>query len=165
MKAPGNDGIPNIVLKKAATLIAPHLYKCLIVSLELSYFPKIWWEWTTVVLRKPSRPDYTIPKAYRPIALYNTMRKIVSGVVTDIATYLTVRHSLLPDCHFGGLPGRTIMDSLLYLTHKIKDAWHGKKVATIIFLDIANAFPNAMTDRLLLNMTKLGYPTKIVNFF
>ncbi|KIJ33339.1 hypothetical protein M422DRAFT_115232, partial [Sphaerobolus stellatus SS14] len=65
--------------------------------------------------------DYSIPKAYRPIALYNTMGKIISGVMTDITMYLTI-----------GLPGRTTTSSLLYLTHKIKDSWHRKKVATII---------------------------------
>ena len=43
-------------------------------------------------------------------------------------------------------------DSLLYLTHNIKNAWWHKKVVTILFLDIASMFPNAMTSHLLLNM-------------
>jgi len=164
-KAPGNDGIPNIVLKEASGVLAPCLHTCLQAVLQLSYFPRAWREWTTVVLRKPGKPDYTIPKAYRPIALYNTMGKIVSGVITDVTMYLTVRHSLLPARHFGGLPGCTTLDSLLFLTHKIKDAWRSSKVVTIIFLDIANAFPNAVTERLLHNMELLRYPTEIVNFF
>jgi hypothetical protein len=164
-KAPGNDGIPNVVLRQNTVILTPYLHQCLLVSLRLKYFPKAWREWTTVVLKKPGRPDYTIPKAYRPIALYNTMGKVLSGVITDVTVYLTVRHSLLPQRHFGGLPGRTTTDSLLYLTHKIKDAWRRKKVVTIIFLDIANAFPNAVTDRLLLNMKRLGYPTAIIQFY
>jgi hypothetical protein len=40
-----------------------------------------------------------------------------------------------------------------------------KKVITIIFLDIANTFPNAVTDHLLYNMEKLGYPMEIVDFY
>jgi hypothetical protein len=159
-KVPGIDGIPNVVLKKCADIVAPYLHSCVVACLKLGYFPKAWREWTTVVLQKPGKPDYAIPKAYRPIALYNTMGKIVSGVVTDIATYLTIRHSILPSHHFGGLPGRTTTDSLLYLTHKIKDAWRRRKVVTIIFLDIANAFPNAVTDRLLKNMAQLRYPQR-----
>jgi ribonuclease HI len=164
-KAPGDDGIPNIVLQRSVDIIAPHLHQCLLATLRLNYFPERWRTWRTIVLRKPGRSDYSMPKAYRPIALYNTMSKILSGVITDVATYLTVRHSLLPSQHFGGLPGRTTTDSLLYLTHKIKAAWRKRKVVTIIFLDIANAFPNAVTSRLLLNMRKMGYPTAIVNFF
>lgn len=97
--------------------------------------------------------------------LYNTTGKIISGVMTDVTVYLTVCHSLLPPCHFSGLPGRTTVESLLHLTHCVKLAWQRCKVVIIIFLNIANAFPNAVMGRLLKNMTKLGYPTEIIAFF
>ena len=32
-------------------------------------------------------------------------------------------------------------------------------------MDIAGAFPNAVTSRLLLNMRKLAYPTELIGFF
>ena len=83
------------------------------------------------------------------------MGKVITTVVTDMLVFLTVRHSILPSKCFGGLPGRTTVDSLLYLTHNIKNAWWRKKVVTILFLDIASAFPNAMTSCLLLNMRRL----------
>ena len=164
-KAPGNDGIPNIVLKRCVPLIAPILLTCLHAILRLQYFPQWWREWTTVVIRKPGREDYTIPKAYQPIALYCTMGKIISGVMTDVMVHITVRHSLLPSKHFGGLPGKTTTDSLLYLVHRIKAAWRKRKVVTMVFLDIANAFPNVVTECLLRNMQRLGYPSEIVSFF
>ena len=66
--------------------------------------------------------------------------------MTDVTVYLTICYNLLPSHHFGGLPGRTMVNSLLHLTHHIKAAWHSHKVATIIFLDITNAFPNVITD-------------------
>jgi hypothetical protein len=93
------------------------------------------------------------------------MGKILSGVMIDITAYIMVKHSLLPPKHFSGLPGKTMTDSLLYLTHRIKVAWRKKRVVTIIFLDIANAFPNAVTELLLHNMEKLGYPTEIIAFY
>jgi Endonuclease-reverse transcriptase len=155
-KAPGIDGIPNIVLKECEDTLTPLLHTCLLAILKLKYFPKTWRTWKTIVLRKPGRPDYTIAKAYRPIALYNTMGKIISGVMTDITVYLTIRHNLLPPRHFGGLPGKTTIDSLLHLTHRIKTAWRNRKVVMVIFLDIANAFPNAVTNRLLKNMSILS---------
>ncbi|KAF8579183.1 hypothetical protein K439DRAFT_1360197, partial [Ramaria rubella] len=76
-KAPGSDGIPNIVLKKSASLLVPLLHNFLTAILHLRYFPKEWHEWTTIILRKPGRSDYTIAKSYRPIALYKTMSKII----------------------------------------------------------------------------------------
>ena len=99
------------------------------------------------------------------IALYNTMGKLVSAVMTDVLTYLTEHHHLLPNKCFGGLPGRTTMDSLLYLINNIKNAWRKRKVATIVFLDIARVFPNTVTERLLANMVRLGYPTQVINYF
>src|SRR6266481_1942117 len=69
-----------------------------------------------------------------------------------------------PKC-FGGLPGCTTTDSLLYLVNNIKNAWRRKHVATIIFLDIAGTFQNTVTSRLLLNMRKLVYPTELIGFF
>ena len=107
----------------------------------------------------------TMAKAYHPIALYNTMGKVITAVVTDVLVFLTVRHSILLSKCFGGFPSRTTVDSLLYLTHNIKNAWQRKKVVTILFLDIASTFPNTMTSHLLLNMRRLGYPMQLINFF
>ena len=145
-KAPRPDKIPNIALHQTVASVALLLHKYLLAILAMKYFPAVWWSWLTIVLQKPNCPDYTVAKAYRPIMLYNMMGKVVSSVITDELVYLTMRHSLLPAKCFGGLPSRTTTDSLLYLVHNIKNAWCRRKVVTIIFLDIASTFPNAMTD-------------------
>lgn len=64
------------------------------------------------------------------------------------------KNALLPDTHFGGCPGRTTTDAIHYLVDKIKSAWGRKKVASILFLDVEGAFPNAVTDRLIHNLKK-----------
>jgi hypothetical protein len=145
-KAPRNDSIPNIVLKSCVDLIAPVLLTCLQSIIRLKYFPCSWREWTTVILHKPSCDNYTILKAYWPIALYCTMGKIISSVMTDITVYVTVKHAPLPLKLFGGLPGKTTPNSVLYLVHQIKAAWRKGKVVTIIFMDITKTFPNAITE-------------------
>ena len=94
--ASGEDGIPNVVLRECKTLLTPLLHTSLLAILNTGYFPKRWRSWKTIVLWTPGKPDYTIAKAYHPIALYNTMGKIISGVMTDITVYLTIRHNLLP---------------------------------------------------------------------
>jgi len=53
----------------------------------------------------------------------------------------------------------------LTLIHDIKNAWRQGKVITILLLDIASAFPNAVTSLLLLNMQQLGYPMPLMKFF
>ena len=80
----------------------------------------------------------------------------------NILVYVMMGHNLLPPKCFGGLLGRTNTDSLLYLAPNIKNMWRKKKVVTIILLDIASTFPNAIMSQLILNMKWLSYPTPLI---
>jgi len=163
-KAPGPDGIPNIVLSNCADLIVDRLYFIYEATLERGLFYRPWKISMMVILRKPGKPRYNVPKAYRPIALLNTMWKILSVIVASHITHLAEKHQLLPTNHFGGRPGRTTMDTLHILAHKIKEAWRGGKVAAVLFLDIEGAFPNAVPLRLVHNLRKRRIPGKYINF-
>jgi len=68
-KAPGPDEITNRAIKRSLPVTQSHLQALMQASLNLAYFPKPFKHTTTVVLRKPEKPDYTKAKAYRPIAL------------------------------------------------------------------------------------------------
>lgn len=163
-KAPGPDGIPNIVLQKAVDHIIEYLVHIYRAILTLEVYYNGWREFTTVVLRKPGKSNYEIPKAYRPIALLNTMAKVLTAIVAEDTTRMVERHHLLPENHFGGRPGRTTTDAVHLLVHKIKDAWRRDKVVSVLFLDVEGAFPNAVTDRVIHNLRKRSIPTAYVNF-
>ncbi|XP_045504402.1 uncharacterized protein LOC123701034 [Colias croceus] len=68
-KAPGADGLTADICQHAVDCnpewFLALLNRCLIVA----YFPKQWKWATVVVLRKPGRESYRVPKAYRPIGL------------------------------------------------------------------------------------------------
>lgn len=163
-KASGPDEIPNIVLQKSYDLIADHLLHLFQAVFTLRTYYPAWKEFTTVVLRKPGKPSYETPKAYRPIALLCTMAKILTAIVAEDISRLVEEHQLLPSTHFGGRPGRTTTDALHYLTHKIKTAWRQGKVASVLFLDVEGAFPNAVTDRLVHNLRKRRIPEAYIAF-
>ena len=79
-KGPRPDGIPKIViLIQCADIILPHLGPLYQASVKLGAYPKCWRDSVTVVLRKPSKPDYTVPSTYQPISLLNTMAKVLSA--------------------------------------------------------------------------------------
>jgi hypothetical protein len=162
-KTPGPDGIPNIVFKQTIDIVLDHLYYIYNASLQNGYYFPSWLESLTAVIRKPGRQAYDIPKAYRPIALLNTIAKIFTALVAEDITTLAEQHKLLPACHFGGRPGLRTTDSMQLLTHRIKQAWRNGRVASILFLDIEGAFPNAVKDRLLHNMRKRRVPEALVN--
>ena len=118
----------------------------------------------TIVLCKPGKLDYEIPKAYHPITLLCTMAKVLTAIVAEDVSQLVEKHQLIPANHFGGRPGRTTTDALHYLVYKIKDAWRKGKVASLLFFHIEGAFPNAVTDRLIHNLQKHRIPEAYVNF-
>lgn len=56
------------------------IYKAM-AERNMHYTP--WKTFTTVVLRKPGKPRYDIPNVYRPIALLNTLWKVLAAVIAD----------------------------------------------------------------------------------
>jgi ribonuclease HI len=163
-KAPGPDGIPNIVLIRCADLLIDRLYVIYKAMLERNMHYAPWKTFTTVVLRKPGKPRYDVPKAYRPIALLNTTWKVLAAVVADQLTFYSEKYQLIPAHHFGGRPGRTTTDAIHLLIHKIKLGWRNREVSSVLFLDVEGAFPNAVPERLTHNLRKRGIPRRYSNF-
>ena len=62
-KAPGTDGIPNVVLKETIDIIKEYLLQIYQAVFALKTYSGHWTSWTTVVLHKPGKPNYSIPKA------------------------------------------------------------------------------------------------------
>ena len=141
-KAPGPDGIPNIVLTKCTDLLLDRLYYIYRAMVKQGLFYEPWKKFTTVVLRKPSKPKYNVPKVYRPIALINTQVKVLTAVLAEQMMYYTECYNLLPENHFGGRKGRNAIDTVQVLVHRIKSDWRRGKVTSVLFLDIEGAFPN-----------------------
>jgi len=92
------------------------------VILEGNLQYKPWKAFTMVVLQKPGKARYDVPKSYRLIALINTMWKVLTVVIAEQITYLSEKFNLLPKNHFGGRPGRTTTDAMHILTNRIKTA-------------------------------------------
>jgi len=59
---------------------------------------------------------------------------------------------MLPPAQFRGCLGCNTTNTVLFITHKIKDAWRQGKVAAALFLDVQGAFPNTVKDQLIHNM-------------
>ena len=163
-KAPGPDSIPNIVLSQCTDILTDRFFYIYSAILKRGCYYKPWKYFTTVVLRKPSKRRYDVPKADCPIALLNTMAKLLTAIIAEQLTYYTKKYELLPPTHFGGRPGRTTTDALHVLTYRIKDAWRKKQVVSVLFLDIKGAFPNADNERLSHNLRKRRVPVKITEF-
>ncbi|KAF2177767.1 hypothetical protein K469DRAFT_517512, partial [Zopfia rhizophila CBS 207.26] len=50
----------------------------------------------TIALRKEGKKDYSLPGSYRPIALENTLAKVIEKRVADLMAAAAEKHGLLP---------------------------------------------------------------------
>jgi hypothetical protein len=126
LKAPGPDSIANRALQAGTALIATHLTGVFNQSLRLGYCPAHFRESITVVLRKPGEDNYTAPKAYRLIALLNTIGKAMDAVIARRLSYLAETHYMLPATYVGGRKMRSTEHALYAVTKKIYEAWNRK---------------------------------------
>ena len=151
-KCPGSDGILNRFLKAMGQALVAMLTKLINACFKLSYFPKQFRHARTIVLRKPGRPNYSDPGAWRPIALLNTRRKILGTALARKVTDLAVSHGLLPNSQMGNCKQRSTETALELLLEQIHTIWGLKKAASVLSLDIAGAFDTVNHTRLFDNL-------------
>src|SRR5271155_4343362 len=163
-KAPGLNGISNSVLTHCADLLTPHLGPIFRATFNVGYYPQKWKKYKTIVLRKPGKPDYSIPNAYRPIALLNVFAKLLSACVKELWEHHAERLSLLPKSQYGGCKGRTATDAIHSLVDFTKRVWRHKHKVVILFLDIKGAFPNVAIPVLVHDMRNMGFHPKYTDW-
>ncbi|KAF4311312.1 reverse transcriptase [Botryosphaeria dothidea] len=102
------------------------------------------------------KDDYTDPKSYRPIALTNTIGKILESIIARRMSYLVERFDLLPQSHIGGRRGRSTEHAVHLLVETVHSAWNSAepRVATLLQLDVSGAYDNVSHPRLLHNLRK-----------
>lgn len=163
-KVPGPDGIPNLVLQAAMLTISPHLTRIFNQSIQLGYCPDHFRDSNTIALRKPGKDDYTTPKAYRPLALLNTIGKIMDAIIAKLLSYLIEKHQLLPGTHMRGRKLKSTEHALHTIIEKIYETWNEPpgKVASLLLLDVSGAFDNVSHARLLHNLRKRRIDEKTV---
>ena len=72
-----------------------------------------------IILKKPQKPDYSEPKAYRPIALLDTLGKALEAVIsTRIREYAEANRFLLEE-QIGARKGRSVETALELITDTI----------------------------------------------
>ena len=118
----GLNGIPNEALKACGPLIALWLVDVARACFAVGYYPRLGRAIITFVLRKEGKADYSLPKSYRPIALKNTLSKILERVIVDCITDTAKKHALLLQSQMGARKNRLILLALTLLAATIKSA-------------------------------------------
>lgn len=163
-KAPGVDGLPNVVWKETWSVLKEWIHAIFRASIRLGIMPTAWKTARILPLRKPNKPDYTVPKAYRPISLLSTLGKILELVVARRLSYWAETRDLLPTNQFGARPRRSCEQALILLLEKIKEAWRRGKVLSLVSFDVKGAYNGVPREVMTGRLAKKGIPANIVQW-
>ena len=148
-KAPGADGIPPILLRNCATVLAPCLSVMYNRSIRDSTFPSRWKH--SIITPVPKKGNPHQPAAWRPINVISAIPKTMERHIRELLEPL-----ILPklSCNqFGFLKGRSTEDALLFTEHVIRGHMAGtlrrKGSSCAISFDIRKAFDAVPFDGLI----------------
>ena len=163
-KAPGEDGLPAMVWKMTWPTVKYRVLELFQASLAEGTLPRQWRHAKIIPLKKPSKENYTIAKAWRPISLLATLGKILESVVAERISHAVETHGLLPTSHFGARKQRSAEQALLLLQEQIYAAWRGRRVLSLISFDVKGAYNGVCKERLLQRMKARGIPEVLLRW-
>ncbi|QRW25175.1 Reverse transcriptase (RNA-dependent DNA polymerase) [Rhizoctonia solani] len=83
----------------------------------------------------------SLPKNYRPIALLETLSKLLEKVITTRLTFEAGKHTLIPHSQFGGRDITSCTDAGICMIHDIKTHWKSNHRVSSP-LDVSGYFNN-----------------------
>ena len=157
--APGPSGVGYTTLKWIHQVRPDVLTDLYNNCLDAGTHP--WKEATVVVINKPGKPDYSAPKAYRPISLLECMGKLLEKIVAKRFNRDIEEHSLLAMTQFGSRPQHNAVDAVSVLIHRVQATIATGHVGALLLFDISGFFDNINPTHMAHLLTLLGFPTTV----
>ncbi len=128
-------------------------------------WPNPFKESNTVVIPKPKRADYSIPKSFRPIALLNCLAKLFTKCLTRRLQDEGRRHQIFHPLQFGGMQHHSTLDAAMSMLHEISEARCRGLTVTCVAFDVAQFFPSIDHEALLTILAFQGFAKEVVQIF
>lgn len=165
-KAPGPDGVPDLVVKEIAINRPEILRDIYNTCLKDSVFPQSWKEAKLVLLRKGDKP-LDDPSSYRPICLLNTVGKFFERIIKTRLEKWLEEHGDLNDRQYGFRKGRSTVDAIKRVTDVVDKVGSGplyrRRLCAVVALDVANAFNTAKWPKIIRSLQDKGVPPYLIS--
>lgn len=123
-KSSGPDMIPSWLLKENVDLLAPAVTDIIKCSFAEACLPQSWKQADIVPIPKQG-PVYDVNRHLRPISLTPVLSKMAKEFVIKQYVKPAVLGKVDPR-HFGTIPGSSITEALISMTHALNSAIDGK---------------------------------------
>ena len=110
-----------------------------------------------------SKPDYSLPKAYRVISLLNCLNKSAECLFANRLNGVAQRTQLLHDTQLGGCRTKSAIDTALLMYHQVQVEKLANRAVSTVFLDIKCAFDHVAENQLLLILARIRLPVSLIS--
>ena len=130
---------------------------------DMGIWPKSFKETVSVVIPKPKKDNYSVPKAYRPIALLKMLGKLFTKTIAKRLQYDGIAHGLFHKGQFGSIQKHSTTDVGIVLMDMISKARDRGLFTTVLVVDIVQFFLSIQHDVMVKLLIKQGFSDKTAN--
>lgn len=161
-KAPGHDGIQNLILKNLNRKAIVQITYIFNACLKLAYFPESWKTAIILPFPKPGKDKHS-PQNYRPISLLPTLGKLLENIILNRIKKHEQEHKQIISEQFIGFTekkGTTLQ--LARVTNCISENFNKNKSTGMVLIDIEKAFDTVWHKGLIHKLSILNLPTFLI---
>jgi hypothetical protein len=159
-KAPGEDEIPNIIIKNFSRKAVVQLHYIINAIFKLQHFPSHWKN--AIVIPIPKTGKKAEPGNFRPISLLNTLAKLTEKIIQIRLNRLDKKLKLTRDEQFGFRPGHDTSQQVARIVTDVTHNYNKNKVTVMALLDIQKAFDRVWVQGLTYKLIKLKLPPNFI---
>ena len=160
-KAPGHDGIQNILLKnlpKKAFVKLNYIFNACLIH---CHFPDAWKIANILPFHKAGK-DKLFPASYRPISLIPTLAKTFERLIFNRILSFENKNKLLICEQFGFRKNRSTVQQLINLVNAITVNLNINKTTAIVLLDLEKAFDTVWHKGLIYKLIESKLPICLI---
>jgi len=160
-KAAGENGLGGKVLKVAWKVGWCRRIMMEIVrgSLGLGFVCRRWRRSVGIIMRKPKKPDYSLPSSYRVINLLDVLGKLVERLVARRLERWGQEG--MGDEQYGGRFGRSSLDGV----GKLMKRWEeGGKKGALLCMDVMGGYENVGVNKCVKRLREVGVEEYLVKW-
>lgn len=156
-KAPGSDGILNILLKNLPPSSIDSICVLFNACIRLNHWPTSFKEAKVIPIPKPGK-DSNRSDNYRPISLLNTMGKLFEKILHSRINAFAEQNKIINEEQFGFRAQHSTSHQILRVTRHIRENWALRRSTGLLLFDIEKAFDSVWHDGLIFKLNKFGFP-------
>ena len=138
--ARGSDKLNFKAIRLLRSCDKSRIITLILQCLNQGFHSKTWKKVKEILLKKPNKLDYSIPKSYRVISLLNCLEKMVEKIVASALSNFCEEKELLHKGQFGYRKQRNVIDAVAKLILTTENAWNSKQQLEMLFMNVKKVF-------------------------